>query len=207
MTCVILHGLGQRPSDWEDVRASLPEDQKVICPDLAELCPNGLYDELYTGIVKLCDALPEPFDLCGLSLGAVLALHYAVEHPHSVRALCLMAPQYRMPRHLLAVQDVLFCLLPAAAFADTGLDRKRMCSLIRSMSRLDLTGQLDGLTMPVRVVCGARDLANRKAARTLAQRVGQGDVCWIAGAGHEVNRDAPQQTAAAMGSLFQSDPA
>ena len=35
--------------------------------------------------------------LCGLSLGGVLALNYAIEHPEKIKGMVLIATQYKMP--------------------------------------------------------------------------------------------------------------
>lgn len=50
------------------------------------------------------------------SLGAVLTLNYAIDHPDKVKALVLIAAQYKMPKKLLKVQNMLFHLMPNSAF-------------------------------------------------------------------------------------------
>ena len=51
-----------------------------------------------------CDKENEEIVLCGLSLGAVLTLNYAIDHPDKVKALVLIAAQYKMPKKLLFEQ-------------------------------------------------------------------------------------------------------
>ena len=67
----------------------------------------------------------EKIDLCGLSLGGVLSLNYAIEYPHKINSLVLIAPQYKMPVNLLKVQNLLFRFMPKAAFQSTGFEKKR----------------------------------------------------------------------------------
>ena len=112
MDTVFLSGLGQTPGVWDGVRRCLPELKDVRCPSLS----GGTYPALYDALEADCQALEAPFRLCGLSLGAVLALDYAARNPHHVASLVLIAPRYRMPRRLLEIQDRIFALLPDAAW-------------------------------------------------------------------------------------------
>lgn len=57
------------------------------------------YGELYTAFSEECDKENDEIVLCGLSLGAVLALNYAIDHPDKVKALVLIAAQYKMPKN------------------------------------------------------------------------------------------------------------
>ena len=54
---------------------------------------------------------------------AVLALNYAIDHPDKVKALVLIAAQYKMPRKLLKVQNMLFHLMPNSAFKKMGFKK------------------------------------------------------------------------------------
>lgn len=195
MNCILLHGLGQQASAWDGVCAHLPESIHTEQPDLANFFQDGTYHDLYHAFVSYCDGVEEPFALCGLSLGAVLALHYTLEHPERVKALCLIAPQYRMPKHLMIVQDFIFRLLPASAFEETGLSRQQMRRLTRSMMTLDFTHELHRLNLPVRILCGQQDQANQKAAQELADRIPGAVLHWISGAGHEINQQCPERLA------------
>lgn len=127
-----------------------------------------------------------------------------LEHPQKVGALCLIAPQYRMPKRLMVMQDFIFRLLPASAFEETGLDRQQMCRLTRSMMQLDFTRKLQQIDIPVRILCGEKDRANQKAAQELASRVKTAELHWIAGVGHEVNEQAPARLAAALTDFLNS---
>src|SRR6266536_4192595 len=55
---ILLHGLGTGPSGWLPQLAAFPQ---AVAPPLADAEP-------------LMDELAAPFDLCGLSLGALAAL-------------------------------------------------------------------------------------------------------------------------------------
>ncbi|WP_152656649.1 alpha/beta fold hydrolase [Oceanobacillus sp. CFH 90083] len=74
------------------------------------------YRHLYQHFFDYCEGLDGPIHLCGLSLGAVLSLNYALDRPEKVHSLILLNAQYKMPRFLLAVQNVMFRLLPNSVF-------------------------------------------------------------------------------------------
>lgn len=198
MPMLFLHGLGQSPAVWDMTLSRLPKDSAPLCPDLSGFLDGGTasYDTLYRNFSRCCESIPEPLSICGLSLGAVLALNYAIDHPENVTSMLLAAPQYRMPKTLLKFQSLIFRLLPASTFGDTGLLKNDFLSLTGSMSKLDFTGRLDRIVCPVTVVCGERDRANRKAARQLAERLKNASFVSIPDAGHEVNTDAPDELAA-----------
>ena len=97
MKTVFLHGLGQTAHDWDAVlsQTSLPD---VDCPELSAL-PEGklTYTGLRTGFEKRYTDVKEAFRICGLSLGAVLALDYAIHHKGKVDSLILIGVQYKTP--------------------------------------------------------------------------------------------------------------
>lgn len=189
---LFLHGLGQSPESWDET-IGLLGDRRAACPDLVRLCRErgGGYPGLYRGLAGYCGEFDGPLDLCGLSLGAVLALHYTLEHPERVRSLALVAGQLQMPGALLRLQNGVFRLMPAGAFAETGLEKREMIRLTASMARLDFSGRAGEVSCPVLVLCGERDRANRRAARQLAGAIPGARLRWVPGAGHEVNREAP----------------
>ena len=118
MKTILLHGLGQGPESWAAVRAELGEGPDLLSPALTELFPNGevSYPSLFRGLEDYCGALAGPLALCGLSLGGVLVLDYALRHPDRVDRLALIGAQFRMPTGLLRVQDLAFRLMPAGMF-------------------------------------------------------------------------------------------
>ncbi len=57
-----------------------------ISLSLAEMLEGKdvIYRELYSAFPEECDKEDKEIVLCGLSLGAVLALNYAIDHPDKV---------------------------------------------------------------------------------------------------------------------------
>lgn len=190
MKTVILHGLGQTPQSWGEVVRQVAATD-IDCPELFAPPQDGVsYPQILAGLERRY-ANAEHLRICGLSLGAVLALDYATRHAEQVSSLILIGGQYRTPRMLMAVQNLLFRCMPDRAFRGMGLSKGAVLRLTRSMQGLDLTGRLGQITCPVTVICGEKDRANQRASQRLASLLPQAELHIIPGAGHEVNRDAP----------------
>lgn len=187
MTPVLLHGLGQSPASWRETAGGMGVE--ALCPDVLSWLGREGYPDLYGGLETYCGTLDGPLDLCGLSLGGVLALQYAIEHPDRVRALALVGTQYVMPKGMLRLQNALFRLMPAGAFPGTG--KAGTIALCRSMMDLDLTDGLSKVRCPTLILCGEKDKANRRAARGLKVGIPHSELVLLPNAGHEVNVDAP----------------
>lgn len=157
---------------------------------------------MYAAFCDFCNGFSEPLNLCGLSLGAVLALNYAIDFPQKVNSLVLIAPQYDMPKFLLKVQNVLFKFMPESQFKDIGLKKNDFITLTNSMADMDFTSSLDKVNCPVLVICGEKDNVNKKAAIKLAEKLPNAKFSSVDNSGHEVNVDNPQGLANAMEMLL-----
>ena len=205
---MLLHGLGQNSDSWEKVLDCLPAEQKeqLHTPNLFDLTEDICYEGLYRGWEQTCQQLSGKLHLCGLSLGAVLALDYAIRHPQQVESLVLIAGQYRSPKFLLSVQSLLFSLMPASNFTQLGISKEQMLRLNRSMIPLDLSRQLSTVRCPVLLLCGEQDKVNRKASEQLLHLLPNAQKREIAGAAHEVNLQAPQLLAKELSAFWESPP-
>lgn len=193
MPIVFLHGLGQKPEDWNPVVNRLAKGSRALCPNLYALERDGEdYPALYGAFERYCDGLEGLLDLCGLSLGGVLALQYAAEHPERVSSLALIGARASMPGALLTLQNLMFRLMPAENFRKIGMEKQAVIRLCASMAELDLRPVLEQVTCPVLVLCGEKDRANRRAAEDLGRMLPNGEVRLIAEGGHEANKDAPE---------------
>lgn len=204
MKYILLHGMGQNASSWDKTISYLPDATETVCPELSNFFSedNCNYNKMYSSFCRYCNSFSEPLNLCGLSLGAVLALNYAIDFPQKVSSLILIAPQYNMPKFLLKVQNVLFKFMPESQFKDIGFKKKDFITLTNSMADMDFTSSLNKVNCPVVVICGEKDNVNKKAAIKLARELPNAKFSTIDNSGHEVNVDNPQGLANAMEMLL-----
>lgn len=193
MKIVFLHGLGQRVADWDRVASQFPNTD---CPDLFEIAGKKLnYSAILSSLEKRYEYEKEPLCLCGLSLGGMLALDYALRHGDRVAAMVLLGARDRTPRLLMDIQDLLFRCMPDKTFASMGMKKEQVRDLTRSMKDLDFTDRLSTIHCPVTVACGEKDHPNLAAARRLAKYLPNARLYVVPHAGHELNADAPDTVA------------
>lgn len=83
-----------------------------------------------------------------------------------------------------------------------GAVKKDMIKLTHSMRLLDFSDKLEEIACPVAIICGEKDTANRKAALDLKRALPQAELHIVPGAGHELNRCAPEAMAAILNRTF-----
>lgn len=193
MKTIMLHGLGQVSSSWESTIMTMGEGFEILCPDLSDWMRNTevSYYNLYHTFEKYCEDIDGPLNLCGLSLGGMLALQYAVEHGNRVNSLVLIGTQFSAPDNLLRFQNLIFRFMPESAFKETGFGKAGMISLSKSMIGLDFYQDLKCIHCRTLVICGEKDRANRRASMKLKEQIPNAEISLIPNAGHEVNVDAP----------------
>ena len=197
MRYVFIHGLGQKPSSWDKIVTLMRERVQAVCPDLSALMGDNeiTYANLYRSFSDYCNGFAEPLNLCGLSLGCVLALNYGIDNPAKVQSLTLIAAQYQMPKMLLKIQNIIFKITPGSVFTKMGFQKKDFIALTNSMTDLNFSGKLKDISCPCLILCGEKDGANKKAAKGLAENVKGADFHFIKNAGHEANEDNPDKLA------------
>lgn len=195
MKNILIHGLGQAPSSWEGTIAAITNQGDCLCPDLTWFLHDreAIYANLYQAFSEYCAELEKPVNLCGLSLGGILALQYTIENPEQVNSLVLAGTQYVMPKRLLKFQSILFHAMPDKAFQGTGFGKKEFISLSKSMMDLDFSEALPEIECPVLLVCGKKDFANKRAAVEMRQLIPYSKLKLMESAGHEVNKEAPEK--------------
>ena len=206
MKYLYLHGLGQKPDSWDRTIKDTKVSGSSIRLSLAEMSEGKdvTYKELYSAFSEVCDKEDEEIVLCGLSLGAVLALNYAIDHPDKTKALVLIAAQYKMPEKLLKFQNVLFRLMPNSMFKQIGFKKADVISLCGTMAELDFTDSLHNVSCPVLIVCGEKDNANKKASQELARYLSKCSFYELLKTGHEVNIEAPEEMAIVLQKFYDN---
>ena len=171
MKQLYLHGLGQDRNSWSETLANMSTSDNAIPVDLVGLL-NGkvaTYENIYATFSEQCNK-EEQFDLCGISLGGVLALNYAIDHPQKVHSLVLIAAQYKMPKILLRIQNLIFKFIPDSKFESTGFNKANFIQLCKTMIKLDFTNDISRIICPTLILCGEDDKANIKASISLSKK-------------------------------------
>lgn len=197
-----LHGLGQLAASWEQTLNNLAlEKEMAVCPELLQWIrqTEPTYENLYASLVRELCKETVPVNLCGLSLGGILALQYASEYPQKVNSLVLIGTQYKMPKGLLRFQNLIFRIMPKRTFESIGIGKDAFLTLTKSMMDLDFTERLKHIQCPVLIVYGEKDHANRKASIEMKNKIEHAEAAVIKGAGHEVNTEKPE----ALGKMLQ----
>jgi pimeloyl-ACP methyl ester carboxylesterase len=126
-----------------------------------------------------------------LSLGAILALNYAIDYPGNVSALVLIAARYKMPKTLLSFQNVILKLMPDSINTDSPISKPNLLSLTNSMSDIDFSENLSKVKAKTLVLCGAKDLFNKAHNKKLSKKIHGAQFATIMNSGHIVNEENP----------------
>lgn len=194
MKKVYVHGLGQTSASWDQVVSQLAASDDRVCINLADLLHGKEvnYSNLYNAFAALCNSYGGQIDLCGLSLGGVLSLNYAIDYPQKVHSMILIAAQYKMPKRLLQFQNMVFRFMPNSMFKQMGFDKSDFIRLCKTMAELDFSKSLAAVSCRTLVICGEKDSANLRASTKLADYMSNAELHTIGGAGHELNTEAPE---------------
>ncbi|MGO1543278.1 MAG: alpha/beta fold hydrolase [Gulosibacter sp.] len=202
-----LHGLGQSPSDWDAVVASLPEwidPAATTIPSMSAPAhkPFSLDDAARWVLADVADRSEEPAILVGLSLGSQVAIRAAALEPGLVSGLILSAPLARPPKVMFKLQRAMMSVLPEKAVAGrpieeggSGLTKEDILRVLETFTDFDLRPELFQIQCPTLVVVGGNDRMNHKSSGEVVESMRDANLQIIPGAGHEWNRTHPEQFA------------
>lgn len=204
MKYIFLHGLGQNSSSWEKTIDVMDDNLDIDCPNLFTLLQGRKvnYSNLYQVFSEYCKTYSQPLNICGLSLGGILALQYLIENPDRVNSVVLIGTQYAMPKKMLKFQNAIFHIMPNSTFKKMGLEKKEVINLSSSMMNLNFQQDLHKIDSSVLVICGERDKANMKASLQLKALIPNAKFNVIQNAGHEINIDAPRNLGIVLNEFF-----
>lgn len=196
MKIVLLHGLGQDGSAWNKVMSYLGD----IEGEALELFDEGrlpssyhLLEETVRHQIKM---IADDVIVVGLSLGGSLAYSLMKDTPENVKGFVVCAGQYRVKGNpIFHIQKAIFKLMPRFIFKKQGFDKTNMMQFYQSMEDFDVTDYLLQTSLPCRLVCGSKDKANLKSAKTATSLIAQGSYQELEGAGHLLTTDAPKALA------------
>ena len=197
MKNILIHGLGQNDTSWNMVSEKLDKNGiKVEIPNLYSMIKDKSvdYNSLFNEFMDYCNSFDGKLNLCGLSLGGILALHYVKRFPNKVNSLILIGTPYKIPKFLFKVQGIIFHLMPKSTFEKIGCLKKDFITLVNSMSNLDMASDLDKIECRTLILCGEKDNQNMEGARLLNNNIKNSEFKIIKNAFHEVNIDNPDET-------------
>ncbi|HEY3686448.1 MAG TPA: alpha/beta fold hydrolase [Streptosporangiaceae bacterium] len=215
-TIALLHALGLSHRMWERQVADLKGRYRILAPDLpghgGSPGPFTLARAIET-VVTALRAEDEPVHLCGLSLGATVAIPAALAAPDRVRSLVLSGAIAHAPRFVMGVQRIATTAAPwsttlsgtrrlYARYGDevarTAVDDMRTAGkqtlreANREMSLIDLRPRLREIRRPTLVLCGGDDRANFGNALAVARGIQGAQLQVIPDAGHLWSLEFPE---------------
>lgn len=198
MNNILIHGLGQSKNSWGNVLKYLNQNNiEALCPDLFEIMQEDLkdYKMMYNAFANFCHNQKGKVNLCGLSLGGILALDFVKEYPEKVSSLILIGTPYKIPKILFKIQTLIFRIMPKKVFIQIGCSKKEFIALVSSMSNLNIAKNLDKINCRSLIMCGMKDNVNMKSAKLLNKNIENSELKIISNSGHEVNIDNPKELA------------
>ena len=193
---ILIHGLGQNETSWNLVETELKNNNiKVEKPNLYSIIKNEKinYTTMFQKFADYCNSFDDELNLCGLSLGGILALDYAKKFPDKVNSIILVGTPYKIPKILFKIQGIIFHLMPKATIEKIGCSKKDFISLVNSMSDLDIASNLDKVKCKTLILCGVKDNQNMESAKLLNKNIKGSSFRTIANSSHEVNIDNPKE--------------
>lgn len=204
---VFVHGLGEVPAVWDAQVDALPDGFAALVIDVFGAEPDGSFS-LSGSAARIAAEIDRlgvgSVHLCGLSLGAMIALRFAVDYPDRVLSLTLAAGQVRPPKSLMHVQRTFMTLIPAKQYARNGVDKSQMLAVLSSVKATDFSGELEAVVAPTLVLCGSKDRLGLPGSRALAAGIPNAELRMLADAGHQSHLQAPETFALALGAFLQS---
>ena len=194
MAKILIHGSGHKAASWNETISHMENSDDILCPNLVSILEGkeANYTNLYSSFIEYCGKIDGPIHLCGISLGGILALNYALDFPEKTKTLILIGTPYKVPKAAFALQNMIFRFLPKSVFENMAFDKKDTFALGNSMKSLDFSDRVQNIKCPALIICGKKDNANMKSAYYLAQNIKNAELKIIENAGHVVNEDAPE---------------
>ena len=196
MKKILIHGSGHKADSWNKV-VSYMNNKDILCPNLSTIL-NGKeasYTNLYSSFVEYCNKIDGPIELCGLSLGGILALNYAIDYPNKVEKLVLIGTPHKVPKVMFSIQIVIFKFLPKSIFETMAFNKKDTFILGKTMKNLDFSNGVQNIKCPTLIICGEKDSANLKSAYYIAENIKNAKLEIMKNTGHIVNEENPEELA------------
>ena len=202
MKNILIHGLGQNENSWIEVEKELRNyNIDVETPNLYAMLKNSViidYNTLFKNFIDYCNSFDEQINLCGLSLGGLLALDYTKKFPDKVNSIIIIGVPYKIPKFIFKIQCLIFHIMPKSTFKGIGLNKYDFISLVNSMNSLEINSMLDKIKCKTLIMCGDKDNQNMGSARLFNKDIKNSHLKIIKNSSHEVNIDNPKELSNAI---------
>lgn len=212
---LFLHGAGGRGLVWQHQALAFPRARTPDLPGRAGGTPSGVggyLEAIRAALAAETRGNARPRVVAGHSLGAAIALQWALRYPNDVRGLLLLGAGAKMrvnpvwlagieKRDESAVEEFgswWFGPNAAARLREKSLALLRatrpdvLLADLRAADGFDVTDDLGRLTVPVMIICGAEDrLMPVKFSRFLNEQIRDSELVIVEDAGHMVMLEQP----------------
>jgi len=205
MAYILIHGSGQKVTSWNETISYMKNDrEEMLCPNLFSILDgkDASYSNLYSSFVEYCNNINGPIHLCGLSLGGILALNYALDFPENVNTLVLVGTPHKIPKIMFNIQNIIFRILPKSVFENMEFSKKDIFVLGNSMKKLNFNNMLQNITCSTLIICGKKDGMNIKSAHYLKENIKNAKIKIIENTGHVVNEENPKILAKELNEFY-----
>lgn len=207
MKKILIHGSGHKATSWIETISHMENSKEILYPDLFSIL-NGKeanYTNLYSSFIEYCSKIEGKIHICGISLGGILALNYALDFPNNVKTLVLIGTPHKIPKAAFGIQNVIFRFLPQSVFQNMAFNKKDTFILGNSMKKLDFSGRVQNIECPTLIICGEKDHANLKSAHYLSQNMKNATLKIIEKTGHVVSEENPKALAKILDEYYQDE--
>jgi pimeloyl-ACP methyl ester carboxylesterase len=219
---LFLHGAGGRGLVWQHQALAFPRARTPDLPGRAGGAPsgvNGYLDAIRDALAADIRSSARPRVIAGHSLGAAIALWWALRYPDDVRGLILTGAGAKTrvnPAWLAGIERRDPATIEEFGSwwfgpnADARLREKSLALLratppdvlladLRAADGFDVMADLSRIAAPTLIICGAEDrLTPVKFSQFLHEQIRDSDLVIVAGAGHMVMLEQPAVTNAAI---------
>lgn len=205
MKKIFIHGSGHKGTSWSETISYMKDNKDILCPDLSSILDGkeASYYNLYSAFSEYCNKIDGKINLCGISLGGILALNYTLDFPDKVQSLVLIGTPHKVPKIMFSIQNVIFKFLPQSIFDNMAFNKKDTFILGKSMKKLDFSNKVQKIKCPTLIICGKQDSANIKSANYLYKNIRNAQLKIIENTGHIVNEENPKELAEILNKYYE----
>lgn len=207
MKKIFIHGSGHKAASWNETISYMENNKDILCPNLSSIL-NGReanYTNLYSSFTEYCSKINGQINLCGISLGGILALNYALDFPDKVKTLVLIGTPHKIPKVIFSIQNMIFRFIPKSFFENMEFSKKDIFILGNSMKKLDFSDRVQNIKLQTLIICGKKDKANIKSAYYLNKKIKNSKLKIIENTGHIVNEESPKILAKVLDEYYNEN--